>query len=463
MKNKAVLLASFLTSVMLLSVAAFAAGPFEITITTDKPLATPGDVLKATAAVKNPFGSAETADVFFSGENIVWLTVPTSSLTLNAGTTTSFDFFVTPAFGAQPKTHNYTVRVVSRSFPEERFGETIFFYFVGEREVVQIVELEAARDVYRPGETAVINIKLKNTGTKEARNWTATLSFQGYPQASRVFELPSVDVNQQIELVQEVEFPQAAKGRIVGSLEIVDDKQRDVSSRGIAFTIEETALFDTRRSEGAFILFNTVTRAATNIGNKQGVVELTESVPGALAWMYTFSRPPDEVMTDGTYVWACDLEPGESCAVELRVNYWIAILIIAGILVGAGVAYRQLSRPAIKKRVTKRGGVWKVHLEISNRSRDPIEGVEIIDHVPGIAKLGSEFSIEPHATKKLKDGVAVVWKLGTLKPKEERVMTYEIRPVLAVIGGFDLPGAKMSAKSAQGVPIAAYSEKAHVG
>ncbi|MBU0472429.1 MAG: hypothetical protein KKF65_07405, partial [Nanoarchaeota archaeon] len=88
----------------------------------------------------------------------------------------------------------------------------------------------------------------------------------------------------------------------------------------------------------------------------------------------------------------------------------------------------------------------KIRLFIKNRSRKTIEKVSVFDRVPGIAELVKQKTlgtIHPEKiTKQEKKGTLIKWNLEQLEPYEERIVTYEVKSKLKIIGNISLPSSR---------------------
>ena len=97
----------------------------------------------------------------------------------------------------------------------------------------------------------------------------------------------------------------------------------------------------------------------------------------------------------------------------------------------------------------KEGGIseLKVLLEIKNTSDKPIKNVAIIDYIPNIAELATDYmpgTITPakvlaHKAK----GSILKWTIEEMAPGEDRLISYNIKSKLSIIGNFKLPRAKV--------------------
>lgn len=147
--------------------------------------------------------------------------------------------------------------------------------------------------------------------------------------------------------------------------------------------------------------------------------------------------------------WHVSLESGESYHVTIIRNYrpLIFVLIILAVVIYSYILWR----PAlvIAKTVSevglRDGGVskFKVQLIVKNRTNVPINEVHIIDKVPTIASVDGDFpvgTLQPtKVLKKEKSGTILKWFVETLEAQEERVITYNVKSRLSILGGFNLP------------------------
>jgi hypothetical protein len=92
----------------------------------------------------------------------------------------------------------------------------------------------------------------------------------------------------------------------------------------------------------------------------------------------------------------------------------------------------------------KEGGVseLKVILNVSNRSNNKINDIEIIDKIPNIADLEKGLTIGTLQPSKIlrheKKGTMIKWVIEELHAGDERVITYKVKSHLSIVGEFSL-------------------------
>ena len=84
---------------------------------------------------------------------------------------------------------------------------------------------------------------------------------------------------------------------------------------------------------------------------------------------------------------------------------------------------------------------------VKNISNKKITNVTVVDYIPNIADISKEFvegTLKP--SKVLvhqKKGTILKWELSEIAPGEERLISYDLKSKLSIIGNFKLPRAKV--------------------
>ena len=201
------------------------------------------------------------------------------------------------------------------------------------------------------------------------------------------------------------------------------------------------------------LLGQTIAIKVKNEGNNASTgIIVTETVPIFLKpFFFPKTEPKTETAKDNRiiYVWLIDrLEAGEEKTITYKIditNAWIIVLALIAVTVYSFryvftlslVKKHKYARPLTKeKEVT-------ILLEARNRTRHLIKDVQIRDFVPSIATVVEKFDTIRPVVRKAAGGTELVWKLDFLRPREERVITYRLRPVVDVVGTLKLPNAYM--------------------
>ncbi len=167
--------------------------------------------------------------------------------------------------------------------------------------------------------------------------------------------------------------------------------------------------------------------------------------------LFTSSKPKGKFIKedDQRYLFIpITLQPGESATIQITKNYITLLIIVALIAIIIGLYYLFRSPLTLQKKATniayKEGGVseLKVVLNVINRSKNKLKGIEIIDKIPNIADLEKGLTIGTlHPTKILKHerkGTIIKWFIEELEAGDERVISYKIKSHLSILGEFNL-------------------------
>jgi hypothetical protein len=225
--------------------------------------------------------------------------------------------------------------------------------------------------------------------------------------------------------------------------------RRSIDSLKIAS--EENITFDKTSKWGLF--GQTIVIKVKNEGNNvsKGII-ITETIPMFLKpFFFPKIEPRGEALKENRiiYTWLIDtLQAGEEKTITYEINLtnaWVVILILVILTVFAFKYVFTLSlikkhkylRPLTKEREVT------IFLEARNRTRHLIRGLYIRDFVPSIATVVEKFDTLRPVVRKVVGGTELVWKLDFLRPREERVITYRIKPTVEVAGTLKLPNAYM--------------------
>lgn len=177
---------------------------------------------------------------------------------------------------------------------------------------------------------------------------------------------------------------------------------------------------------------------------------LYESIP---VFMKIFFFPKKEPSLEETkenrivYSWLIPtLSPGEIRTIAYEVSTWNAVLIFIVVILTVIYVFNYVFTVSLVKTHRYYGPITKereitVMLEVRNRTRNEIRDVVVRDFVPGVAAVVERFDTLRPMLRKIAGGTEIVWRLDSLAPGDERVLTYRIKPVVDIIGTLKLPKA----------------------
>jgi len=216
----------------------------------------------------------------------------------------------------------------------------------------------------------------------------------------------------------------------------------------------DALLSDMTKSTGFNFFWITTTLTIKNEGNiATQDCYVTESVPSFAKTLFSPDKkePISTTQAEGrvVYTWLISpIAPGDKTIIKYSFDLWriwLTILIVGLIVYGA---FKFFYKPTVVKRHSHEGPITRdkeiiVSLDVRNRTKHEIRDVEVRDVVPSIARVVERFDTLAPRTRTSEVGTELRWKIDSLKPREERVLTYRIRPVVEVTGSLNLPKAKV--------------------
>ncbi len=175
---------------------------------------------------------------------------------------------------------------------------------------------------------------------------------------------------------------------------------------------------------------------------------------GAFAIKFTdFSPEPARITKNAEgYLaeWELNIGPKEQKAVEYTTNYRMLVLVI--ILVIAALAafyiFRKRNAIAVTKRVLAMHGagggarIIKIVLNVRNRGNITVNNLRLVDTVPAVIKAPTKYgALRPGHVKASANGTTMVWDFASVKPKEEKIISYVLEGKINIIGRLRLPPA----------------------
>ncbi len=329
---------------------------------------------------------------------------------------------------------------------------------------LQLLNVSVEKEEYESYEDVRVFYKVKNIGTLES-----------VPMKMKIEVSNGNEIQTKEEAIEPLKINEVKRSSIVFSFDplrargsytvkgvLLDQYDEPVTSSSDSFTILEKPRMSYNKSVDYGFLVNDVTLTAVNNGNAKGEAVLEDKIVAAMSFYDFGEKEPEVVDVKGRNIlrWKCDLNPGERCSVTYRVDYTLipVVLIIAiGILL---YLYYYLQKPRVLRFSSKKDGKFNVYVHVKNRSRKDLEDVEITEDVPGILEfIEPDEGVVPTKVRKTGKGTQVSWIFRKLRPKEERVVSYKLKPRLSVLGGIDLPKTKVSARTQKGKIIKNKSRK----
>jgi hypothetical protein len=236
----------------------------------------------------------------------------------------------------------------------------------------------------------------------------------------------------------------------------VDDKRAGVASQ-FSFIVPEQNLDFVRNVyvDSEEFLRSQYAVNLTNPGN----VASEEQFLYKLSWIERIFTDVDFAHSSKTIdgvsyvVFNVNLLPGESKSIELDTNYRPFVLIcvvIVAILLAIVVLYYGLRSPIV---ITKKVQVihkdiegtskLKIVLDVKNRTGSAVKHVRVLERIPTITEYiddAAPGTLPPSkVVRNSMKGTLLKWDFNSIDPYEERILTYQIKSKLSILGDLKLP------------------------
>ena len=204
-------------------------------------------------------------------------------------------------------------------------------------------------------------------------------------------------------------------------------------------------------------LASRITITKKNDGNVVSAQKIETQYP---LWKRIFTTTePRAVKKDGKYIWEFVLQPGEAAEIKVFTNYRPALYgIVIIILFTVGMLWHIERSVVLKKRIFRvkedEHGIseFKILLHLRNGSKKTLRDVKVLDILPYMVSSTNEFgTLKPTTIQKGKKSIRMVWEVGDLQTKEERVLSYKVKSKMNLLGEVQLPAAVVQFINKRGI------------
>jgi len=378
----------------------------------------------------------------------------------NSQETIKLDFYI--AIDAVEQTPVFSI--TAKSITNATVSDTQTFYLTVVRKTnVYIKDIKLEKYALDPEETAKIETVVINIGDTASGKYYLETTIKKNDELIKKFD-------DTLEGIAPLSTAQISKSYTFGKYDrpgtyaiqsvLKDNNDKTISKKATNLEIKvvnktcDVLLGDIIKSTKFNFFWITTTLTIKNEGNVPTQnCDVTESVPSFAKTLFSPEKEPiSATQAEGRviYTWLIPpIEPGPVNKVTIKYSFdlwriWLTILIVVLIVYGA---FKFFYKPTIVKRHSHEGPITRnkeilVSLDVRNRTKHEIRDVEVKDVVPSIARVVEKFDTLAPRIKTSEIGTELRWKIDSLKPREERVLTYRIRPVVEVAGTLNLPEAK---------------------
>jgi hypothetical protein len=454
-----VLLLTFFLIFCFIDTTAQAQNEVSLTLDTSHATLVSGGVQQVTATIANNEATTDTFAIsafppFWHGATISF---DPNRVTLGSGANGQIKILFSASKCVEEFSNNFIVKVTSIQNSQIQSNASISISTERKFQIC-VSDVKFNKDSVNPGETATINIYVENPAN--ANSLPVTL----------ITNVKSVDGNI-LQTFMDSDFTIQGGGTAIKShsytfgnfsqpgfytFEVVlkDNSGTVVSDDSFRYRVGSVEKVSQTKDISYGLLLQTVTIKVRNDGNEAANnVVVKETVPAYLQ-LFFFPidqplSPPSVSANDLTYTWLIPtILPGEVKTVTYQIAIWNAVLVIIGVVLLVMIAFRYVFTIRIVKSYKRFATVAgakeiQIQLEVSNKTRHVHKDVIVRDFVPSTAHVIEQFdTLKPNVRKTL-GGTEVLWKFDTLRPREERVITYRIKPAMEIVGEILLPKASV--------------------
>ena len=397
--------------------------------------------------VKNNLGVTDT--FYITAWPSYWISFPRYWTTLNPGETTNVTLILDPPKDAEEGIITYSIIItwINSNVTESK---KIFFDIVRPTNVY-ISDVQINKQTFKPGETLniksiITSIDNKNTNTVYVN--TKILKDEKIVQKFEdTISIPPLNTeilshNLNIEITY-------SPGDYLFDVILTNYLNKVLDEKTVTFNILPIHKLDQVKKTENHFLYSDVEIAITNNGNtKENNFYVTESLPlMSKNFFYPEIEPASKEEKENrvVYSWLVhELSPTDSITIKYQLRFYNVVLISCILVITVIWIVWLFFRPTLKKSYTgllARDSEITMTIYLKNKGRKILKDITVVDFVPPIAAVVKKFdTLEPNIRRKT-TGTELAWKIKQLKPKEERILTYRIKPVIEIIGDLKLPKA----------------------
>ncbi|MBL7169746.1 MAG: hypothetical protein ISS48_01895 [Candidatus Aenigmarchaeota archaeon] len=389
----------------------------------------------------------DTDTVYISVWPSQWASLEKYWLTLNAGESKLLSFFITPPEDADEGVYVFTISTQSLNTEKNETGS--LYLNVKRKTDVFISEIKLDKELVNPGDILEIESVLTNLHKKQKHKvYLTTRILKDELVVKKFDETIELDPKtvKSIKNFYEVEKLQEY-GDYTVEIELKDSMNEFLDKEKTEFKIDKHFEMVEHKVREYGLFYTIIVIEVTNEGNiPDSSYTVTESLPKITQYFfYPETEPDSEEMKESRIVYTWELEgidPGQTKTIRYKlrfINVMITLLMLSILLL---FTFDRVTKPALRKKyfgILSGEEELKITLHVKNRRRGVIKDVVVKDVVPSLAKVIRKFDTLTPEIKVRSGGTELIWRIEKLKPGEEILLTYKIKPLIDVIGKLTLP------------------------
>jgi hypothetical protein len=382
-----------------------------------------------------------------------WVSLEKYFVTLSPGEGEAVQFTVEPPMNA---VGNIIFSVSARSIDTAQAGREEIILNIKRRTGTYISDIRLNQDKLVPKETLVIQPILVNLDKTQSKQIVVKTRIVKDDRLIKMFEdelLLQPDTEKSLSIPFEIKNTYEY-GIYSIQVSLYDKFGAPIHSKTSSFEIKKYSDFHEDRQMKRSLLETTFVINITNKGNYPQSFVVKETMPKAAKYFFYPEIEPtgkEEKENRVVYTWVLDeIRPDESATLVYHLRFGKAAFVLFIILLLASFMLSLFYKPALLKKYSdfvdlEKGNVVTLH--VRNNSIREIHNVVVKDVIPPVFTVVKEFETVKPDIKVTPTGTTLVWKIDRIKPREDSILTYRIKPVMHIEGKMRLPKAYFSYKS----------------
>ncbi|MBD3155592.1 MAG: hypothetical protein GF368_02965 [Candidatus Aenigmarchaeota archaeon] len=411
-----------------------------------------GETNELKVPVKNEGDTRDT--VYISIWPTQWVSLEKYWLNLDPGESRLISIFIAPPEEAESGTMVFTL--TAQSLNTNRTSTDSLFVDIKRKSNIFISEVTLNKERLDPGESLEINSILTNLHKNEKKRVFLETRIISEGRSIEKFE-ETIDLEPKtvktVKNFYEIDKLQEY-GEYQVEVELKDNLKNLLDKEMEEFEIEENFEIVKHESKEYGVFYTSTIIEISNNGNvPNSNYTVQESLPKITKYFfYPEIEPSTEQEKDNRvlYTWEIqNLDPGQTKVVRYRlrfVNIFVAVLIFLILII---LTYEYLTQPILRKKYfgdLAGDEELKITLHVTNKKKRTLKDIVVKDKVPPIAKVVKKFDTRKPEIEVKSSGTQLKWKIEKLKPGEEILLTYKVKPLIDVIGKLKLPKSYLTYK-----------------
>jgi hypothetical protein len=396
---------------------------------------------------------------FSTSTTTQWISLKNSWASVGAEEVITLSLIIEPPIDTEEGTSIFSVTV--RSVDYNVSASKQIYFFVKRSSPVYITEIKLNKQSFKPGETLIIQPVITNVDRKERNDVFLTTKILKDDSLVQKFE-DSVSVGPSKTETLSNNFDirlTTAPGNYKIVASVKDNLNKLLSEKTTTFKIEQLPrrINEEKEITNSILYSSTVIRVTNNGNSPEHNFNVLVSLPAiSKNFFYPETEPTfqEEKNNRIIYKWLIsELGPGETITIKYQLRFANLVIVTSILIVMVVWAVWLFYQPKLMKKymgfLAKEEEVT-ISLHVKNKSRKILDSVTVKDFVPAIATVIKEFGTIAPTIKMKPTGTELTWQVKDIRPREERVLTYKIKPVIEILGSLKLPKAHLVYETKKG-------------